>query len=60
MDDSVKGLKDKEAALGMDIRETTVPFDKEDLTDDDKAQIIFYCKHDVYALHVNYVCMSKP
>lgn len=60
MDDSVKGLKDKEAAFGMDIRETTVPFDKENLTDDDKAEIIFYCKHDVYALHVQYVCMTKP
>lgn len=60
MDDSVKGLKDKEAAFGMDIRETTVPFDKENLTDNDKAEIIFYCKHDVYALHVQYVCMTKP
>lgn len=60
MDDSVKGLKDKEAAFGMDIRETTVPFDKETLTDDDKAQILYYCKHDVYALHVQYICMSKP
>lgn len=60
MDDSVKGLKDKEAAFGMDIRETTVPFDKEDLTEIDKEQIIYYCKHDVYALHVQYVCMSKP
>ena len=41
MDDSVKGLKDKEAALGMDIRETTVPFDKEDLTDNDKHKLYF-------------------
>ena len=60
MDDSTGSLKDKEAALGMDIRETTVPFDKEDLTENDKEQIIFYCKHDVYALHVQYVCSSKP
>ena len=59
MDDSDKGLKDKECSLGMDIRETTVPFDKVDLTPEDKEQIIFYCKHDVYALHVLYVTTSK-
>lgn len=58
-DDSDKGLKDKECALGMDIRETTVPFDKEDLTQADKDEIIFYCKHDVYALHVLYWTVSK-
>lgn len=60
MDDSDKGLKDKEAAYGMDIRETTVPFGKVDLTDQDKADIIYYCKHDVYALHVHYACVAKP
>lgn len=59
MDDSDKGLKDKECSLGMDIRETTVPFDKENLTYDDKEQILYYCKHDVYALHVFYHTMSK-
>lgn len=59
MDDSDKGLKDKEASLGMDIRETTVPFGQLNLTDADKAEIIYYCKHDVYALHVQYVCISK-
>ena len=58
-DDSEKGLKDKECALGMDIRETTVPFDKVDLTDKDKEEILFYCKHDVYALHVLYWTVSK-
>ena len=60
MDDSVKSLKDKECSLGMDIRETTVPFDKVNLTPQDKDEIIFYCKHDVYALHVLYVTTSKP
>lgn len=59
LDDSEKSLKDKECSLGMDIRETTVPFDKEDLTEQDKAEIIFYNKHDVYALHVFYVTTSK-
>ncbi len=60
MDDSVKSLKDKEASFGMDIRETTVPFGKLHLTEQDKEDIIFYCKHDVYALHVFYTCVSKP
>ena len=39
LDDSVKSLKDKECALGIDIRETTVPFDKETLTEQDKLDI---------------------
>jgi hypothetical protein len=60
MDDSDKGLKDKEASYGMDIRETTVPFGKIELTDKDKADIIFYCKHDVFALHVHYICVAQP
>lgn len=59
MDDSDKGLKDKECSLGMDIRETTVPFGKTDLTQAEKDDIIFYCKHDVYALHVLYATTSK-
>ena len=59
MDDNDKGLKDKECALGMDIRETTVPFGKEQLSPEDKEDILFYCKHDVYALHVYYQTVSK-
>lgn len=58
-DNDKKSLKDKECSLGLDIRETTVPFGKEDLTEQDKEDIIFYCKHDVYSLHVYYVCVSK-
>lgn len=58
-DDSDKTLKDKQCSLGMDIRETTVPFGKENLTEEEKLDIIFYCKHDVYALHVDYVCVAK-
>lgn len=49
MDDAVGSLKEKEAILGLDILESSVPFDKEDLTFDDKKDIIFYCKQDVYA-----------
>lgn len=60
MDDSDKGLKDKEAAYGMDIQECPVPFGKMNLKDTEKEQIIYYCKHDVYALHVHYACVAKP
>lgn len=48
-DDNTGSLKEKENILGMDIRETEVQFDKEDLTDEDKESIIMYNKHDVYA-----------
>lgn len=54
MDDAVGSLKEKEAILGLDILESTVSFDKEDLTDEDKKDIIFYCKQDVYASIVWY------
>jgi len=60
MDDSDKGLKDKEASYGMDIRETTVPFGKMNLTTQEKLDIKHYCQHDVYALHVHYACVAKP
>jgi len=60
MDDSDKGLKDKEASYGMDIRETTVPFGKMNLTEQEKLEIAYYCAHDVFALHVHYVCVAKP
>jgi len=60
MDDSDGGLKNKEASYGMDIREADVPFGKAHLTQADKDSLAFYCKHDVFALHVHYVCVSKP
>lgn len=42
------GLKKLEAFMGEDIRETTVPFDLDrPLTDAERAEVIFYCKHDV-------------
>lgn len=57
MDDSNGSLKEKEAILGMDIMESEVPFDKEDLTEDDKLDVIKYNKHDVYASIVLYTEM---
>lgn len=64
MDDCQTGLSLKaiEAHLGMDIRETTVPFDIDrPLTDKELDEVIFYCKHDVdaterlYKLRKNYL-----
>lgn len=51
-DDCQMGLSLKaiEAHLGMDIRETTVPFDIDrPLTDAELEEVTFYCKHDVDA-----------
>lgn len=52
MDDCQVGLSLKaiEAHLGMDIRETTVPFDiQRFLTKEERKEVEFYCKHDVDA-----------
>ena len=54
MDDGNGSLKEKEAILGMDIMESEVPFDKEDLTEEDKLDVIKYNKHDVYASIILY------
>lgn len=60
MDDNTGSLKEKEACMQLDIRETTVPFDKEDLTEEDKDAIIFYCKHDVWSSMMFYKVILKP
>lgn len=60
LDDNTGSLKEKEACMQLDIRETTVPFDKEDLTEEDKAEIISYNKHDVWASMVFYKVILKP
>lgn len=59
-DDNTGSLKEKEACMQLDIRETTVPFDKKDLTDEDKEAIIFYCKHDVWSSMMFYKVILKP
>lgn len=60
LDDNTGSLKEKEACMQLDIRESTVPFDKEDLTDEDKVDIISYCKHDVWATMMFYKIILKP
>ena len=55
MDDCQMGLSLKaiEAHLGMDIRETTVPFNIDrPLTEDEKREVEFYCRHDVDATDI--------
>ena len=42
-------LKEFESNIGMSIKESDVAFDKENLTEADKEDIIKYCKHDVTA-----------
>lgn len=59
-DSSTGSLKDKEAILGLSVMETTVPFDKEDLTEEDKQDIIKYNIHDVWSSMVWYACIVEP
>lgn len=48
MTDKNRGLKQLEAFMGNDIRETTVSFDIDrKLTDKEIEEVIFYCNHDV-------------
>lgn len=57
MDDTQAGtsLKAIEGHLGMDIRETTVPFDIDrPLTKAELDEVFFYCKHDVDTTHILY------
>ena len=60
LDDNTGSLKEKEACMQLDIRETTVPFDKTDLTDAEKAEIISYNKHDVWSSMMFYKIILKP
>ena len=42
-------LKEFESNIGMSIKESEIPFDKTNLTEEDKEELIRYCKHDVRA-----------
>lgn len=59
-DSSTGSLKDKEAILGLSVVETSVPFDKEDLTEFDKLDIKKYCNHDVFAAMWWYIQIVHP
>nr|DAD78949.1 MAG TPA: DNA polymerase [Siphoviridae sp. ctv4j104] len=59
-DSSAGSLKGKEAILGLDIRESNVPFGKENLTDAEKNDVIQYNKHDVWSSMYWYLDTVKP
>ena len=59
-DSSTGSLKNKEAILGLDIRETNVPFGKRNLTQQEKDEIIVYNKHDVWSSMYWYLDTVKP
>ena len=48
-------LKEKEAILGLNILESSVDFNKENLTQEDKDELIYYCKQDVYAAMIFFI-----
>lgn len=60
MDDSSGSLKEKETVLGLNILESNVDFDKEDLTEQEKDDVIYYCKQDVYAAMKFYQIVVAP
>lgn len=59
-DSSTGSLKDKEAILGLSVKETSVPFDKRDLTEEEKQEIQDYCDHDVFSSMYWYLHTVKP
>lgn len=59
-DSSDGTLKDKEATFGLSILESSVPFDKADLTAKDKDDIIYYCKHDVWSAMYWFMKIVSP
>ena len=59
-DSSDGTLKDKEATFGLSILESSVSFDKEDLTAEDKLDLEKYCRHDVFAAMVWYLKIVEP
>lgn len=60
LDDGTGSLKEKEATLGLSILESSVDFNKEHLTEEDKQDMTFYCKQDVYASMVFYSKVVHP
>ena len=60
LDDDIGSLKEKEAILGLSIMESNVPFDKPNLTDEEKNDIIRYNIHDVWACIYYYCKVRRP
>lgn len=60
MDDCTGSLKEKEAILGLNVLESNISFDKKDLSESDKQEVIHYCKQDVYAAAQFYMQVVDP
>ena len=60
LDDGSGSLKEKECVLGLNILESSVDFNKENLTENDKNDMTYYCKQDVYAAMVFYMKVVEP
>jgi len=60
MDDGDGSLKEKEAILGLNILESSVDFNKEYLTEQDKEDMTYYCRQDVYAAMIYYKEVVHP
>lgn len=60
LDDGAGSLKEKEATLGLSVLESSVDFNKENLNEYDKADLIYYCKQDVYATMMFYKTVVHP
>lgn len=60
LDDGSGSLKEKEAVMGLNILESSVDFNKENLTDEDKYELTYYCKQDVYSAVIFYIKVVHP
>lgn len=60
MDDGDGSLKEKEACLGLNILESSVDFNTEDMSDEQKQDMTYYCRQDVYAAMIYYAEIVRP
>lgn len=60
LDDSTGSLKEKECVLGLNILESSVDFNDDNLNEDKIQDIIYYCKQDVYAAMEFYMQIVHP
>ena len=60
MDDCTGSLKEKEAVLGLNVLESSVDFTMKNLTPEQKEDVIYYCKQDVYAAMMFYCRVVDP
>lgn len=60
LDDSTGSLKEKECVLGLNILESSVDFNDENLTEEKIQDVIYYCKQDVYAAMEFYMQIVHP